>query len=152
MSLAGRRPSAGLGEEALHEEGLEALLELRGDGLRDFVGRALPVDPIALAPTLEVGVALRRVFPHGEGVDQVLELLRELVASRPVGVGGFDQRRDLLPVDDAVAGHLRCRTFYRKVTRLLDKGVPHPYALSRRVSHDRRQDGGQGGADLYPPA
>src|ERR1700694_5471741 len=103
-------PSAGFGKKALHEEGLEAVLELRGDGLRDFVGRALALDPVALAPALEVGVALRRVFTHGESVDQVLELLRELVESRPVAVAGFDQRRDLLPVDDAVAGHLRCGT------------------------------------------
>src|SRR5882672_10616747 len=102
---AGSPRLAGLGQETLHEEGLKAILQLRGDGLRDFSGRAGALEPLTLAPALEVGVLLRRVLTHGERVDQVLELLGELLARRLVAFGGLDQRRDLLPVHDAVAGH-----------------------------------------------
>src|SRR3989304_4706786 len=117
VSPPGCRPLAGFGEEGVQEEDMEAILEPRGDGPRDLVGRAIALDPFALAPALEVGIALRRVLPHGEGIDQVLELLRELAASRLVTVGGLDHRRDLPPVNDAVAGHGRGGPFYRKDAR-----------------------------------
>src|SRR3990172_10720733 len=99
VSPPGCRPLAGFGEEAVHEEDMEAILELRGDGPRDLVGRAIALDPFALAPALEVGIALRRVLPHGEGIDQVLELLRELAASRPVAVSGLAHPPHLLPLN-----------------------------------------------------
>src|SRR6185503_654620 len=44
------------------------------------------------------------------------------------------------------------RPFYPKPPRHLDKAQPHPYARPGRTVNDRREDGGPGASNLYPPA
>src|SRR5215813_6020334 len=102
---AGRRGSVALGHEALGEQRLEALLELGGHRVRDLVGRSHSLGPRSVSPTLEVGVLVGRAITHGESVDQVLELLRELTLRRQIAVGRLDHRGDVLPVHDTVARH-----------------------------------------------
>src|SRR5262249_27410764 len=126
VGLQDLTPLAGPGHEALHEERLEPLLELRGDAPRDLGGRARAHEPFALTPTLEIGIFRRRVVPHGDGIDQIMEHLAELLALRPVAVGGLDDRRDLFPVNDAVAGHGLAPHFTGRTRACLTKVDPAP--------------------------
>src|SRR5215813_4633346 len=126
---AGGGGSVAPGQEALGEQGLKGLLELRGHRVCHLVGPSRSLHPLAVSPALEIGVLLCRALAHGEGVDEVLEPLGELTLACPVALGGLDQRGNVLPVHDAVTSHGRRGRFYRNDPRLLDKDVPHPYPL-----------------------
>src|SRR5258705_8802148 len=89
----------------LRDEFREAVFQLGGDGGGD-VARAAGALAVGGDPVLEVGVVVHAEL-HGDGVDQRLEALGELERHGVVAVARLHRGRDVLPGDDAVAGHHR---------------------------------------------
>src|SRR2546427_11380882 len=83
----------------------EAVLQLGGDGGGDIAGRAGAL-AVGRAPEFQVGVVVHAEL-HGGGVDERLEALGELERDGVGPIPRLDRGRDVLPRDDAIAGHQR---------------------------------------------
>src|SRR6185503_9086697 len=91
------------------------ILELGGDCV-GHLARAAGTLAVGGDPLLEVRIVVDAEL-HGDGVDERLEALGELERDGVVAVARLDGGRDILPGDDAVAGHQPPMNWASRATR-----------------------------------